>query len=276
MGACLHCGQPAGFMRYQHTECRDKHEQGRSKIPGLLSVALDGNKAVEQLQATVDEIARTHFISNADQRKLIISGIGQLIDKVLADHILTDAEASRIDELCHAFTLTGDDLGGAGRRLIQAHVLRDLDQGRIPDRISLIGSLSVNLARDEQLIWLFNDVTYLKTRTRTTYVGGSQGVSLRVAKGVYYRIGAMKGERVQTPHLTEEGCGTFLLTTGALYFSSTTTALKLPYRKILSLQRYGDGIQIIRDRANARPEAFLMSEDDAWFSANVIARQSQV
>jgi hypothetical protein len=33
MGQCKYRGQPAGFMRSQHAECRTKHEEARNRIP---------------------------------------------------------------------------------------------------------------------------------------------------------------------------------------------------------------------------------------------------
>ena len=53
--------------------------------------------------------------------------------------------------------------------------------------------LPFNLMKSEDLVWVFKDVDYFVEKTRTHYKGGSQGVSVRVMKGVYYRTGGFKG-----------------------------------------------------------------------------------
>lgn len=63
-------------------------------------------------------------------------------------------------------------------------ILKDIDKGVIPQRVEVVGHLPFNLQKTEKLVWLFRDVEYHEVRTRTEYVGGSQGVSFRVAKGV--------------------------------------------------------------------------------------------
>ena len=53
-----------------------------------------------------------------------------------------------------------------------------------------------NFQKSETLVWLFNNVVYLEDKTRTQYVGRSSGVSIRIAKGVYYRVGAFQGQPI--------------------------------------------------------------------------------
>lgn len=36
MGNCIYCGNPAGFLRKTHKDCKQKHEQGRSEIVSLV------------------------------------------------------------------------------------------------------------------------------------------------------------------------------------------------------------------------------------------------
>jgi hypothetical protein len=87
-----------------------------------------------------------------------------------------------------------------------------LDNGVIPHYAQITGPMPINLQKGEQIIWLFNNVSYHAVRTKTRYVGGSHGVSIRIAKGLYYRVGAFKGERVQTKNLVLEGIGALVIT----------------------------------------------------------------
>jgi hypothetical protein len=129
------------------------------------------------------------------------------------------------------------------------------------------------LERGEAVIWTFNFAAYLTMRNRTQYVGASFGTSVRVMKGLYFRAGTFRGEPVKTQELSQEDIGSLILALRNVYFQSSTKALKIPIKKILSVHAYSDGLQLIRDGANAVPQIFKI--DDPPFAADVIARLHQ-
>jgi hypothetical protein len=274
MGTCVYCGEPAGWFRSRHAACVEKHQIAAQKIPGFFVQCLTSNLPAARFRELAEEIARTHHVGKDEFRQLAVKGISDLIDAALADHMITVAEEQRIDELREEFGLSGAALGAVAHKLVKAEILRDLDYGRIPRRVNLEGECPINLQRGERIIWIFNGVSYQTVRSRTQYVGASHGVSLRIMKGVYYRVGAHKGERVQTPYLSEEGRGDLAVTDRAVYFLSPGKVVKIPATKIVSIKPYSDGIEIIRDAATAKPQFFLL--DDAWFAANLISRLNRI
>jgi hypothetical protein len=277
MGACIYCGASAGFLRKQHRDCRTRHDLAAEKIPTFFVKCLESRLPAARFKELVTDAARNNHIGNSELQSLVLEGISNLIDTVLADHAITASEEARIDELCKAFSVGGKDLipSGAMHKLAKGIILRELENGRLPDSLPKIeGDLPLNLERDEVIIWVFNGVSYLTPRTRTKYVGGSHGMSFRIMKGVYYRVGAFKGEPVKTEYLSNEGHGDLVITNRNVYFVSPQKVLKLPPRKILSIQPYADGIAITRDAANAKPQIFIL--DDPWFATNAIARLNQI
>lgn len=95
----------------------------------------------------------------------------------------------------------------------KAAQLRDLAEGKSTSRMSFSGPLPINLQKGETLIWAFPDTQYLEDRERKEFVGTSHGVSLRVMKGVYYRVGAFKGRPVTHQERVNVGTGTLFVTT---------------------------------------------------------------
>ena len=60
----------------------------------------------------------------------------------------------------------------------------------------------MNFQKGEQIVWAFPGADYLEDKTKRQYVGGSQGVSIRVMKkAVYYRVGAFKGSLSNVPNV---------------------------------------------------------------------------
>jgi len=89
-------------------------------------------------------------------------------------------------------------------------------------------------------------------------------------KGVYYRAGASHGQPIQSQYLSEEGRDDLVVASRNIYFVSPMKSLKIPSKKIISVQAYSDGIQITRDGVSAKPMVFIL--DDPWFASNAIVR----
>ena len=114
------------------------------------------------------------------------------------------------------------------------------------------------------MVWVFRPCDYLEDKTRRQYVGGSQGVSFRIAKGVYYRIGAFHGQPIDHTERVQVDTGIVVATNKNIYFAGPAKSLRIPYAKIVSFQPFDNGIGIIRDAASAKPQIFVTH--DGWFT----------
>jgi hypothetical protein len=273
MATCKYCGKPAGFFRWSHKQCRELHKAAATKIPEFFVKALDSSMEGSKFHGLAEEIARTHYVADAEFRALAIRGLVATIDKAFKEHGLSQHDDERIVGLCNSFGIDASELGPAGNRFAKAEILRRLDEGRLPSKIR-VTNMPINLGRNESVIWLFNNMTYYTTRSRTQYVGGSSGVSIRGMKGLYYRVGSYHGHPIKTEYLSDEGHGIFVITNENVYFWSPRKAMRIPAKKIISIVPYSDGLQIMRDGANAAPHIFKL--DDPAFAADAIARLNQL
>ena len=275
MGECKYCGRPAGLMKSQHAECRDKHDTAIKRIPQAFTKWVESEYPAADFHRDTAKFAKSNFVSDDELRALTLSAFGTAIDKALEDHLLTTEEEDKLASLLKEFGLTLNDLApSAGHKLIKGAILKDLDEGKVPERINLDGNVPLNLARDEKIIWVFQNATFFTPRSKTTYQGRSHGVSVRLARGVYYRVGAFKGEPVRTEYLSEEGTGLLAVTNCAVYFYSASKAFKILPKKIIAVEAFSDGISITPDGANPKPR--ILKIDDPWFAANVITRLNQL
>jgi hypothetical protein len=273
MGKCIYCGQPAGFLRWRHAECRKQHKLAVIKIPEVFaSKALAGELEAPRFRALVEDSARKHYVSDAELRKLVILGLQKTIAAALDHQELSEQNDARIATLCKEFGLNANDLGSLGTRFVKAEVLQRLDLGKLSG-LKLDGC-DINFERGESAIWAFKTAEYYTTRTRTRYVGSSLGVSVRVVKGVYLRSGTFRGEPIKTQYLSKEGQGVFVVASRNVYFSAPLKAVKIPLKKIVSVHAYSDGVQLMRDGANAAPQIFKL--DDPLFAADLILRLNQI
>ena len=185
-------------------------------------------------------------------------------------------KSKRLAEFKERFALSQGDLdkNGAFTKIVKAAVLRDVLSGIVPQRMSVDGHIPINFQKGEQVVWAFAGSKYLEDKTRRQFVGGSQGVSIRVMKGVYYRVGAFKGHAVEHTERVHIDTGWVVVTTKNIYFAGPRKSVRLPYAKIISFEPFSDGVGVMRDAATAKPQIFVTG--DGWFTYNLVTNLSQL
>lgn len=276
MGKCIYCGTPAGFLRKTHKECKQKHEQGKSEIETLVGkIGAEGGD-LKHLESSIAKVAASSFISSDSLNASVVSGWEKAVELTFDDGLLSEQEESALTELKEHFELSQQTLDRTGSysKLVKGAVLRDIIEGKLPERMKVDGNLPFNLQKTEKIVWVFQNVNYYEEKTRTRYVGGSQGVSIRIAKGVYYRTGAFKGERVQGSETIHADTGLLGVTNKHIYFAGPSKKFRIAFNKIVSFEPFSDGIGVQRDAQTAKPQSFQTG--DGWFTYNLITNLAQL
>jgi hypothetical protein len=283
MGNCSYCGKPAGLFRGKHAECEQRYLQrqrviddGKQRIASEATLAIKGQESFDVLQKKISQIEESSFVPPSERTFLLVKGWEECVNQFLEDGILAEKEEKRLIEFKTRFVLSEEDLDktGAYTKVTKAAVLRDVLNGILPTPVTIDGNLPINFQKNEQIVWVFSDSHYLEDKTRRQYVGGYQGVSLRIMKGVYYRVGAFKGHPVEDTERVHLDTGVVVTTTKHIYFAGPHKSVRIPYSKIVSYQPLGDGIGIIRDAANAKPQIFVTA--DGWFIYNLVTNLSRI
>lgn len=283
MGNCKYCGKSAGFLRSKHAECEEQHQQrerviqgGRQRIAVEVLRAIKGSESFDSLEKTIAEIEQSSFVPPTERKALLTKGWENSVEQFLEDGILDTTEEKRLVEFKERFALSQSELdkNEALTKTVKAAVLRDVLNGIIPQRMSVDGNLPINLQKGEQIVWAFSGSKYLEDKTRRQFAGGSQGVSVRVMKGVYYRVGAFKGQAVEHTERVHIDTGWVVVTNKNIYFAGPRKSVRLPYAKIVSFEPFSDGIGVMRDTATAKPQIFVTG--DGWFTYNLVTNLSQI
>lgn len=237
---------------------------------GRLGSSLDG------VAARTAELARQHELSPEEARRAAATGWGLSLDDALADSLLSEDEERHLLTLADAMGITTEDLvqSGGYNRAARAKVLRQVIAGTPEPMGGDYSRIPFNLQKNEMLVWLEPDTTYHEMRTKREWVGGSQGVSLRIMRGVYYRAGAFKAQPINTTYAANLGTGLLGFTTKHLYFAGEGKTFRVAYSKIISFEPYTDGFGIMRDAATAKPQIFVTG--DGWFTYNLVTNLAQL
>jgi hypothetical protein len=276
LGNCTYCGKPAGFLRSKHSECEQQHKNGKERIAAEVFHAIKGTESFDELEKSISEIEKSHFVPRSARNVLLVNGWEASVNQFLEDSILDEREENRLVEFKERFALSQKDLdrNGALTKTAKAGVLRDVLNGVVPKRVSVNANLPINLQKGEQIVWAFPAVDYLEDKTKRQYVGGSQGVNLRIMKGVYYRVGAFRGQPIERTERVHVDTGWLAITNKHIYFAGPAKSLRIPYSKVVSFLPFNNGIGIIRDAANAKPQIFVTG--DGWFSYNLVTNLAQL
>ena len=167
----------------------------------------------------------------------------------------------------------GLDGNGAQTSLVQAAVIRDITQGIIPQRQNVTGNVPFNLMKSETLVWVIQDVEYLETVVRRERRSTSHGVSVRVARGLYYRPSTFRSRPIEWEETVHADTGLLGLTTKHIYFAGSRKKFRVRYDRIVSFDPYEDGFGIMRDAQTAKPQTFRTG--DGWFPYNLATNLAQ-
>src|SRR5207249_9377954 len=93
--------------------------------------------------------------------------------------------------------------------------------------------------------------------------GGSQGVSFRIAKGVRYRVGTMRGQMVTVgTQLQIADTGVLAITNQRVVYLGARKTIDMPYSKLIGMQLYSDAIGFsLSNRQNAPLVRVTMNTD---------------
>ena len=194
----------------------------------------------------------------------------------LEDGLLSLDEENALAKYADYFSLTQQalDRNGVQTSLVQAAVLRDVTQGIIPKRQRVNGAIPFNLMKSEQLVWVIQGVDYLETVVRRECRGSSQCLSIRVARGLYYRPSTFRSRPIEWEQTVYADTGMLGLTTKHIYFAGRRKRFRVRYDKIVAFEPFSDGSGIMRDAQTARPQTFRTG--DGWFPYNLAANLAQV
>ena len=270
-------GKTSAFLSRGKLE-QEGYKQAGEEIISLVSKAAIEGRNLKRLENSLKRIASANDMDTHQMKAWIIAGWENAVNESLGDDILSEEEDKALYGLADHFSITQQDLdqSEAFVKLTKNGVLRDVFNGRIPgrNRVTFSGDIPFNLQRAEKLIWIFQNVDYYEDIIETSYVGGSHGPSIRIAKGLWYRANFFKGERLQEQETVYVDTGLLGVTNKHLYFFSPAKVFRVNYNKIVAFSPFEDGIGIHRDLQSAKPQSFVTN--DGQFTYNLITNLARM
>ncbi len=272
MGKCKYCNQDAGFFSSYHNECQSKFVQGVSQIRSILDNCFRIKKDFYLEKSSIDSIIKNSNINSNSLKDIYCSVFDEYIELYLDNGVIDSAERATAARFMQFSELSQDDLNRnfSVEKIVQSQVLQEILNGSIPTpKQTIVGEFPFLLSKNEKLIWLFRNVGLHQQKVKKEYVGRSHGLSFRIAKGIYYRVGGFKGRPLETTVMELISSGSVCLTDKNIYFSSPIKSLRIPYNKIINIEMYSNGIGLQKDGASSKP--IFLENANGWFCYNIIS-----
>ncbi len=253
-----------------HTAVADLDRAARDRVMlDARLAALATTPGDDHLDDLADTLEASEF-SVAERRLLLIQAWEAAVEGSLEDGVLSLDEENALIRYLRRFDLEQRDVdaNGAYHNMIKSAVIREAAEGLIPERLGELPPIPFNLMKSEQLVWVIDGVDYYEVKTRRERRGTSHGVSIRVAKGLYYRPSTFSSRPVEWEETVHEDTGILGVTSKHIYFHGPRKRFRIRYDRIVSFDPYQDGIGVMRDAQNARPQTFLTG--DGWFIFNLV------
>ena len=287
MGTCKFCGEKAGFLKSEHHECRIKYEREEAEkrkkresaqeeiLKICKEVAISG-KDFDSLENKILSISKESFLESPDVRKFLLKGFNSVVEELLKheDKFVTKEEEELLAKFKNHFNLSQEELGEAWIKLVKSSVLRNVINKEVLSGMKITGNLPFNFQKDEIPVWVFIPTKFYQQIHNTHYEGASTGVSVRVAKGVYFRASGFRGYPVRTAEMKYLDEGLLAVTNKHIYFSGSSEKFRIPYDKIIEFTPYEDGIGIQQSKSGAKPQIFVVG--DGWFAHNLLSNLAKI
>lgn len=271
MADCRLCGTPAGFLRKVHPQCQSGQAAARAAMLQQAAAAALNPAPPAQLSSTLNALAAQHHLPPAAVEQILYQALLQALEQAMDDHLLTPEEENSLQAFARQFHIRSPQYE---EQLAQAVALREIAAGNLPQPAAA-GPAPFIYQKGEKAVWVFQDIQYAERVTRRERTGTSHGVSIRLAKGLYYSPRTFRSRPVEYQETVHVDTGTMAFTNKHLYFSGPEKSFRIPYGKIVSVSGYDNGIAIVRDGVRAQPQYFLVGPGKGWFMSNLFNALAQ-
>ena len=225
---------------------------------------------MSQVQVNANSVMSVIPLNQSLVNEAYYNVLNKAADNFLKDGFLSDKEQRLIESYASSLGISLNNIpsycqNGGLERIAQSIILKNLQNGIYPNNPLTV---PVMLTKGEKVIWVYDNVTMLQEKITREFVGGSRGMSYRICKGLTYRTGSFKGRPVERSSIQMIGTGELVITDKNLIFHCPTTSVKVPYKKLIGLTPYSDGLEVHKEEA--KPKRIVFQGFDAWFVLNVI------
>lgn len=218
----------------------------------LLDAAEDGKLTDDEI-AHLEKKKADYGLSDADYDSIKVQVYEKAFAVAKADKVITEEEERDLEKLQRYLELPPSSIAKSQAELSRLKLLAEIKKGNLP--VSTEANLITQ--KGEVCYWAEPSELLEERVVRRRYEGGSRGVSVRICKGVSYRVGAQRGQLVSDTAVVPVSTGKLILTSKRVVFTGDKKSFNSKLDKLLDVEFYSDGIKF--SPATGKPKLFRFS-----------------
>jgi tellurite resistance protein len=234
-----------GYFNLSQSDVNEvKAKYSRDAVQKLSLEKYSDTILTDDERAEIELFAGELNISEAEVEKINKSVAQNIykeaVQKAIADKQVTIDEQDTLEGLAKKLGLESVELAldkSTDETYNYLVFLNALNNGYLPTK----SNSAIVLQRNELAHWEVPANLLISKTVTTGYTGGSRGVSIRVMKGVSYRVGASRSTPIRE-QISIKHPGVLVITSKRVVFCSPTKSFSIPYTQLISFDPYSDGL----------------------------------
>lgn len=178
-------------------------------------------------------------MSHEDFQNLKAEVFQSVIRQFVIDRRVTDAELSTINNLIERLEIPHELESWAEHQVKYYREIARIESG---GELMSGNPTGLIMQKNENCYLSLPATLYEERVLSRDYVGGSQGVNIRIMKGISYRVGQQRGQMVSRSGMVAISDGYFIVTNKRLVFSGSRKSVSTPFGKLLDIHVFNDGL----------------------------------
>lgn len=222
-----------------------KKREGIKLYKEVLLQSVEDGEISEDEKSNLQQIITKYSLKDIDLREHQKAAFEYFFEKSISDQRVSDFEKEKMETLARYFGTPLSQLGFDQGKFNKYYCLEQIDNGQLP--IMHGNPLDIILKRHEVIHFICAAVTMKRKRvTNKINYGGVTG-SIKIMKGVRYRVGSINVQRISSEVVEKEDAGYMCITNQRIIFKGSRKNFTLLYDKILHLALEEGMLQITKD-----------------------------
>ncbi len=232
-------GEPAVVPRERKLSRRALKQQGRDEFETTAIAAAHGDQeALAELPGTVERSRGLYRGNKFDEKAWEVMAVAAR--DVLADDLVTTEEEQHIGVLAAAIGVDLTDIIDRNFELFEELAIARINSGRLP--VTASGPI---ITKPGEIAYAATPVALMKEVAIRETRGGTQGVSVRVMKGVTYRVGQIRARSVVVgTEWQVQDTGQLVVTNQRAVFVGQKRTLEFLFTKLVGMEQFADGLRL--------------------------------
>jgi hypothetical protein len=228
------------MFSHHHPSNRQIAKQERNQFESLAITAAHGDTDAAQALPAAATQAREYYRNDKKYVDEAWAVMTVAVRDALADDVWTEQMDVHFAKLASALGIHPGDLAHRNFALWEEVVVARINDGR-----PLHDERAPLMTQPGETAYATFPVALMKEVVDRELRGGSSGVSIRIAKGVRYRVGQVRAHSVVVgTHLEAQDSGHLVVTDRRAVFMGTKKTLEFRRDKLVGLAQYADGLRL--------------------------------